>query len=376
MFKPTAYLPDPFLLDNGSRITSAEQWSAQADAIRHLAEAHMYGNWPGLARSVVPTFHHTEDVYDGKAVREQVTVRINDQFDMKIIITRPADHDPKPYVVIIGQDEWFLTPEVDEAVILQAGYAVAIFDRESIRPDHTLTEEEKSSYPELDCGTIMAWGWGYSLTADYLQTRSDCAHLICTGHSRSGKSALCAGIFDDRFEVVAPTGSGCGGTGSARFLGTLDGSRQDSKRCESVGSITHKFPYWFGGDYVSFGTDEPPYPVDEKINYFPLDAHMLRAACAPRAVISAEGTEDYWSNLFGTQLCWQAAQPVFELLGVPERNGLFVRPGRHAYTLEDWKAVIDFCNIVLGRQRVFPDMNVYQTPIDMDVEAYAPWMKE
>lgn len=376
MFKPTAYLPDPFLREDGSRVTSAEQWPEQAAAIRKLAEAHMYGVWPGKAKSVVLVAQRSEDMYDGKAVREYVTVRVNDLFDMGIIITRPANDEKKPYVVIIGQDKWFLSPEVDEAVILKAGYAVAIFDREPIRPDHVLTEEEKPSYPELDCGTIMAWGWGFSLTADYLQTRPDCDKLICTGHSRSGKSALCAGIYDDRFEVVAPTGSGCGGTGSARFMGTLDGSRQDSKRCESVGSITHKFPHWFGGDYISFGSSEPPYPVGEEVNSFPIDAHMLRAACAPRAVISAEGTEDFWANLFGTQLGYQAAQPVFDLLGVPERNGLFVRPGRHTYSLEDWMAVIDFCNIAFGRKRVFPEMDVYQKPIDADMKDYAPWMEK
>lgn len=376
MFTPTAYLPDPFLREDGSRITGAEQWPAQAAAIRKLAEEHMYGIWPGKARSVTVVSQRSENVYDGKAVREYVTVRVNNQFDMGIIITRPAGEEKKPYIVTIGQDQWYLSREVDEAVILKAGYAVAIFNREPIRPDHVLTEEEKPTYPALNCGTIMAWGWGFSLTADYLENRLDCEKLICTGHSRYGKAALCAGIYDDRFAVVAPTGSGCGGAGSARFMGTLDGSRQDSRRCESVASITHKFPHWFGGDYASFGSSEPPYPVGEEANRFPLDAHMLRAACAPRAVFSSEGSEDYWANLFGTQLGYQAAQPVFDLLGVPERNGLFVRPGRHAYSLEDWKAMVDFCSIALGRERVFPELDVYQKPMDMDCRDYAPWMTE
>ncbi len=375
MFKPTAYLPDPFLQEDGNRVDSASQWPARAAEIRRLAEEHMYGSWPGKAKSVVLKEQRFETVYAGKAVRENITLRVNDQFDMGVLITRPAGKEKMPYIVIIGQDKWFLSEDVDEAVILETGYAVAIFDREAIRPDHVLTPEEQPLYPKLECGVIMAWGWGFSLTAEYLSTRSDCEALICTGHSRGGKSALCAGIYDDHFAVVAPAGSGCGGAGSARFLGTITGSRQDSTCCESVGSITHKFPHWFGGDYASFGTDEPPYPMDERMEHFPIDAHMLRAACAPRAVFCAEGTGDYWANLFGTQLAYQAAQPVFDLLGVSERNAMFVRPGRHTFALEDWKALIDFCNMVFGRERLHPEIDLYQKPIDVHMAEYAPWIE-
>ena len=220
----------------------------------------------------------------------------------------------------------------------------------------------------------MAWGWGHSLVADYLETCDWAGEMICTGHSRGGKAALCAGVMDDRFAVVAPIGSGCGGAGSARYLGTLDGSRQDPDKCETIGRMAHAFPKWMGLRYAEFGTKEPPFPVGEETYRLPLDAHMLRAACAPRAVFSSEGTEDYWCNLFGTQLCWQAAQPVFDFLDAAERNGFNARPGRHDFSAQDWRALIDFCDIVFHRERSMPQAALNKPAIDINVSDYAPWI--
>ena len=39
------YLPDPFLKEDGSRITQPSEWPAQAARIRQLASENMYGTW-------------------------------------------------------------------------------------------------------------------------------------------------------------------------------------------------------------------------------------------------------------------------------------------------------------------------------------------
>ena len=50
---------------------------------------------------------------------------------------------------------------------------------------------------------------------DYLFTTdwADTDKIIATGHSRGGKVALCAAIYDERIALCAPNGSGCGGAG-------------------------------------------------------------------------------------------------------------------------------------------------------------------
>ena len=222
----------------------------------------------------------------------------------------------------------------------------------------------------------MAWAWGHAVAADYLRTRKDTEDLICTGHSRGGKAALCAGIFDERFAVVAPMGSGCGGAGCARFSGTLALDRDDPENCETIGRMAHNFPTWMCPQYAEYGPREAPYAIGKEVEKLPLDAHMLRAACAPRAVFTSEGREDFWCNSFGTELCRDAAQPVFAFLGVPEKNGFHIRRGGHDFASEDWYALVDFCDIVLHRPRALPRADTTGSAYVIDLHTFAPWAEK
>lgn len=203
-----------------------------------------------------------------------------------------------------------------------------------------------------------------------MQSRDDVGELIVTGHSRNGKAALCAGIFDERFLVVAPMGSGCGGAGSARFTGTADGKRQDEAQCETIGCLTAHFPYWFADSYAQFGTKQEPYPLGNAVKEFPLDANILRAACAPRAVFNSEGVEDFWANGFGTQLACDSAQKVFDFLGVPQNNAFHMRPGGHSFCGHDWIALVDFCDMVLGRERKMKHDDTIMKYFEIHLEDY------
>lgn len=372
------YLPDPFLKEDGTRIESPAQWPEQAARIRRLAEQAMYGTWPDKPAKMEAAIRETKQEYFSKAIREYITLTVDDNWTLDVEYLRPVGQDDCP-IIVYNASRLGMRCRC-EMEVLGAGYAVASFDREMIRPDYQLAayggylEEAKArKYPELPCGDIMAWGWGHSLVADYLRGRGEKGALICTGHSRGGKAALCAGVFDERFEVVAPMGSGCGGAGCARFSGTLALDKQDEKACETIGSMAHMFPTWMCENYANYGTKEAPYPIGEEVNAFPIDAHMLRAACAPRAVFNSEGAEDLWANAFGTQLCRDAAQKVFDFLGVPERNGFHIRPGGHDFNAHDWAALIDFCDIALHRERKLPHSDTTQRVFVIDLKKYASW---
>ena len=374
-------LPDPFIKENGTRLKRPEEWKEQKLHFRALAQKYLYGTWPQKEESLDIQGGKSEPADGGRAVRETVLLAINGAFPFRIEIVRPSVPGKIPVIVWNTTKENLRCPVEED--VLAAGYAVASFDREQIRPDLESADRrgnrgkaEKQKYPNLPCGDIMAWGWGHSVAADYLRTRNFAGPLIAAGHSRGGKAALCAGIFDSRFLVTAPIGSGCGGLGCARFLGTADGSRQDERKCETIGSITHAFPTWFCQKYAEFGTEEKPYPLGDAVNFFPLDANILRAACAPNAVFSSEGIEDDWSNPFGNQLCWQSAEEVFDFLGIPERNGFHIRPGKHEFNGHDWLALIDFCDIVLKRRRTLPHGDLNQPYFPIDLRSYCPQKPE
>ena len=175
--------------------------------------------------------------------------------------------------------------------------------------------------------------------------------------------------------MAAPTIAGCGGTGTARFCGTTDGSRQDSVRSETIGRITEVFPDWFNDKYATYGPHEEPFAIGEEVNSFPLDANVLRAMVAPRAVFSSDGEEDHWSNPFGTQLGWMAAQPVFDWLGVPEKNAFNIRPGVHGFDERDWIAMLDFCDQIFGKEDSTPCESLNKPYFtDINLKEYADWI--
>ncbi len=374
MAKKNVLLPNPLRRPDGTLITKPEEWPAQAAYIRKLLQENMYGVWPGKADSILVVSKEERSVLDGKGSRQTVRLLIDYrgfQFPVDAFISYPLDCPSYPAFIFNLGKSWKMEEGKDEEIFLNAGYAVVGFDRSMVHPDHIMTEEEKAQYPALPCACIMAWGWLQSTLIDWLEKEHPaCTEKIAAGHSRGGKASLCAAIFDERFSVVGPMGSGCGGAGCSRYIGTLDGSRQDPARCETIGKLMLRFPYWFIPRYAEYAMDSQPYAITEKESALPFDAHFLRAAVAPRAVFNSEGTTDTWANLFGTQLCYQAAQPVFDLLGVPERNGFHVREGGHSFNQADWIALVDFCDLVLGRHRSAPQPRLNQLAFDIDVSEY------
>jgi len=378
-------LPNPMLKPDGTLVADAQEWEQQKAYLREVAQEHMYGTWPGKAECVKAVSQTTEEVMEGKAICEHVQLAVTyggDTFNMDIMIHRPNDGEKHPAIIANSFSHLpkFQNPYLPKVV--ERGYALVTFLMGDLVPDVQLVKyfnlpvDENKVFPKLPCRTIMAWAWGHSVVADYIETREFVSALISTGASRGGKAALCAAIFDDRFAVAAPTIAGCGGTGTARFCGTTDGSRQDSVRSETIGRITEVFPDWFNDKYATYGPHEEPFAIGEEVNSFPLDANVLRAMVAPRAVFSSDGEEDHWSNPFGTQLGWMAAQPVFDWLGVPEKNAFNIRPGVHGFDERDWISMLDFCDQIFGKEGAVPCESLNKPYFnDVDIRQYADWIE-
>lgn len=167
---------------------------------------------------------------------------------------------------------------------------------------------------------------------DYLvdQDWVDAEKIVATGHSRGGKTTLCAGVYDERIAVTAPSASGSGGTGSWRFF-SPGGAHQD------VDDMTGAQPHWFTPrlrEFVGF---------DDRL---PVGGHTAKALIAPRALFNSQGWDDSLSNPVGTRKTYDAAQQVFALLGVPDRQAIHWRAGEHGQFPEDWLALFDFADRV------------------------------
>ena len=239
------------------------------------------------------------------------------------------------------------------AEIVRRGYAVCTACYHEFYPDfmdvgkHSalalFMDEKDVDGPQLKYTPIGAWAWGLSRMLDYCisEPRIDGSKAAVVGHSRLGKTALWAGAVDERFGLVCPNDSGCGGVAlHKRMFGEVIADHLPHR---STGSDA----FWFTEPFAEARGREAQLPYDQ---------HEVVALIASRAVAVGVATKDVYADPKGEYLSVKAAAPVWNLLGVetqlPDEMprageaiagplGFHVREGEHDILLEDWNAYMD-----------------------------------
>lgn len=330
-----ADLPDPLRFSDGRAVTSAAEWPARRAEILDLVLRHEYGRVPPSPGNVrLMSTQEAGARFNGRAAFRAVTLAFGpeERLSTTVHLYLPVGaKKPCPVILRFG-----LGGEHAEAAIT-AGFAFVAFEQTMLDPDTEGYDEvgpAQAAYPDYDWGSVAVWAWCASRVLDYMTTlpEIDGAKAVITGHSRTGKAALLAGALDERFALVVPNGSGAGG--AALF-------RQAPKGVETLALITEpaRFKSWFQADFGQYGDD---------VERLPLDQHFMRALVAPRTVLSTDARGDLWANPAGVELAWRAAQPVFDLLGVPERNLMVFREGGHDQLAPDFGALLEVATGLFG----------------------------
>jgi dienelactone hydrolase len=370
-------LPDPFTFADGTKLKSKVDWPKRQAELKELIQTYEYGHLPPVPPKdqvkVVEDPKYALPVRagsnkDNKPPAELAAEKIdypegtkvtsylvtvgpeNDkkkQVAFHLVLTVPPGKGPLP--VIIRGDLCWGPPKADiSGDIAQRGYILAQFDRTEIVPDHKGERNVAAYlvYPEGDFSALAAWAWGYHRVIDYLETRPDVAKdkIVVTGHSRGGKTALVAGLMDDRVALTVPNCSGCGGAGCYRY------QPSDS---EDIARITKSFPYWFQPEFTKF---------IGKVEHLPIDQHMVKAAIAPRALMSNEALGDRWANPEGSQMTYSAAKEVYDWLGAGDKIAIHYREGKHEQNREDWNTLMEFADQLFFKKQVKTEFNKLPFP--------------
>ncbi|MEZ6054825.1 MAG: hypothetical protein R3C02_26220 [Planctomycetaceae bacterium] len=325
-----ADLPELMTFADGSPVHNAVDWERRRDELKAMIQYYEYGHLPPRPDQVTFEDHTTGPIANCEGTEERLTLVFGsqEQLRMRIAVYKPHTDGKLPVII---REEHALGHIEEVPSILARGYLFVEFAREDLDPDEAdVIGPAQQAYPEYDWGTLAVWAWGAMRVVDYLETRGDVdlTRVGIVGHSRGGKMALLAGALDERFSLVAPNGSGCGGAGCFRI---------EQEKVETLELITRpeRFGYWFHPRLRWFAGQEDRLPIDQ---------HFLKALVAPRALICTDATEDIWANPVGNESTSRAAQPVFDLLGTADNNALHFREGQHDLTPADWTAILDFAD--------------------------------
>jgi hypothetical protein len=362
-------LPDPLVLAGGGPVRDPGTWRNQrrAELIR-LYETEIFGRVPASAPKVTWETAGTDPkAREGAAILKRLIGRIGDQPDgprMNVNLYTPSSaKGPVPIILIVnfagnstgapgtarGATGAGTDPPVASEIIAR-GWGYATLGYQDIQPDRANTFNQgvigvalgpgQTSPAPDEWGSISAWAWGVSRIIDYFETDPsvDATQIALQGFSRIGKTALWAAAKDERIKVVF---SACAGEmGSAL-------SRRDFG--ETVDDMAQNFPWQFAGNFQKYVG---------RWNEMPVDAHMLIALSAPRAVFLTGGTKDQWADPKGEFLAAVAAGPVYKLLGKKDLGvtefpaaetsittgelGWAYHTGPHQVTPAEWRTFVEF----------------------------------
>lgn len=328
---PYPNLPDPLVLNNGKKVTSAKMWwKKRRPQIVEYFDRDIYGRVPAHTPKVNWQVVSTtkEEVGDFPVITKQLIGHVDNSsyplitVNIELSLTTPANAaGPVPIIMEFSFEGYpgLKMPPSPAAIakepswkeqLLAKGWGYAILHPTTIQADNAagltegiigLVNKGQPRKPD-DWGAIRAWAWGGSRAMDYFETDKsvDSTQVGIEGHSRFGKTALVAMAYDPRFAIAYISSSGAGGAQLYR--------RNWGERLENV-AAPGEF-HWMAGNFLKYAG-----PLTA--NDLPVDSHELIALCAPRPVFIGGGATngDGWADARGMFMATAAASPVYELLG-------------------------------------------------------------
>lgn len=329
---PYPSLPDPLILNNGKKVTTAKiWWNQRRPEIVELFDREIYGRAPTHTPKVTWEVISTKTSTNGDVpiITKNLIGHVDNssypliKVDIQLELTTPAKAaGPVPVIMEFG----FIGPRPTrpgapplpppppgptwQQQVLAKGWGYATISPASIQADNGagLTEGiiglcNKGQPRRLDdWGALRAWAWGASRALDYFETDKavDAKQVGIEGHSRYGKATVVTMAYDQRFAIAYVSSSGEGGAKLSR--------RNWGEVVENVAG-TNEY-HWMAGNFLKYAG-----PL--QWNDLPVDAHELIALCAPRPVFISGGATkgDGWVDAHGMFMAAVAAGPVYRLLG-------------------------------------------------------------
>jgi hypothetical protein len=322
---PYPDLPDPLVLKNGRKVTSAKiWWASRRPEITADFDREIYGkvpvNMPGVNWELTSTTRDT--VGNISVITKNLLGHVDNssypsiKVTIQLTVITPANSTRGvPLVMEFNGMPQLRNVPKQAAVpswqqqVLAKGWGYAFINPASVQADNgagltagIIGLMNKGQHRKADdWGALRAWAWGADQAMNYLQTDPsvNAKKVAIEGHSRYGKAALVTLAYCPRFLTGFISSSGEGGAKLHR--------RNVGEIVENVAGSGEY--HWMAGNFIKYAGP---------LNWgdLPVDAHELIALCAPRPVFISGGSKgDGWVDTRGMFMAAAAAGPVYKLLG-------------------------------------------------------------
>jgi len=295
--KSNSPLPDPFAMNDGTRISTKEQWACRRNEVKKDLEQYEIGQKPDPS-----TITELKATLDGSTLSVKVTTK-----DGNITLTSKVSGSGNCVAIGMNGNAGNISgcrqiPFSHDQVVK---YAMG-------NDTHDKNDPFYKVYPSLvgKIGKYAAWSWGISRLIDGIvqvkdQLNVDVSKIGLQGCSYAGKMALFGGALDERVALTVAQESGGGGINSWRL------SQAFTTRTKiNVEKIDNTSGIWFLSSMKNLNPTQLPH-----------DHHELVAMIAPRAVIVLGNPPYDWLGDESGYKSVMAAKEVWTALGVPGNIG-------------------------------------------------------
>src|SRR4051812_9524964 len=329
---PYPNLPNPLVMSDGTKVTTAAQWTKRRAEIKELFDREVYGrvprNMPAVKWEVVSSEKGSQPISDVPVITKQLIGHVDTSSYPAIavnigrtLVTPANTTGPVPIVMQFGGGGPNPMPPNStpnpcapppgtpprgagagraagagagvgrgpagpagpnwQAQLLQKGWGYAMLNTSSIQADSgcgltvgIIGLMNKGQPRKMDdWGSLRALAWGADRAMDYFETDKavDARHVGVEGHSRWGKATLVTMAYDERFAIGYVSSSGEGGAKLHR--------RKFGELIENLNGTTEY--HWMAGNFMKYGG---------RWNTLPVDSHELIALVAPRPLLLGAGS--------------------------------------------------------------------------------------
>lgn len=349
----TSMLPDPFVFADGTRVTTADQWSCRQEEILNAMEQYELGELPAPPSSLSATM-------SGGSLSITVGVGSNTA-TFSASISGGSTSSPAPAFIAIG----------GASIPIPAGVATINFGNDAFAAQNGGGSRGSGIFYDLhgsdhSAGALAAWAWGVARVVDALEelgpsvTGIDPERLGVTGCSRNGKGAFVVGALEPRIALTVPQESGAGGAACWRVS---DAEKAQGKNIQTAEQIVGE-NVWFSPRFNTWTTQTSALPYDH---------HMLAGLVAPRGLYVPENDID-WLGPVSTTACMRAGRMIYEALGSKTSMGISVATnhGHCQFPAGQNAELTQFIDYFLLGGGSAPD-DLDKSAVSADVGSYIDW---